>query len=91
MVIDRIKSFFGGHKGPSSVSPEQAEIRLKSLKGTLTKNKGEAKRLSSEVERAKHLDPATKAQHKARLKTLESERKEILREMKALHKRLPKK
>lgn len=73
------------------MSPEQAEIRLKSLKGQLTKNKGEAKRLSSEVERAKHLEPATKAAHKTRLKVLESERKEILREMKGLHKRLPKK
>lgn len=91
MVIDKIKRLFGAHDGPVNVSPEQAEIRLKSLKGRLTKNKSEAKRLSSEVEKAKHLDPATKAAHKARLKELESERKDILKEMKALHKRLPKK
>ena len=91
MVIDRLKRLFGGHEGPSSVSPEQAEIRLKALKARLMKNKSEAKRLHSEVERAKHLSPDQKAEHKARLKELETERKEMLRDMKGLHKRLPKK
>ena len=91
MVIDRIKRIFGGHQGPSSVSPEQAEIRLKALKGQIMKNKSEAKRLHSEVERAKHLSPEQKAQHKARLKELDNDRKDMLREMKGLHKRLPKK
>ena len=91
MVIDRIKRLFGGHEGPSSVSPEQAEIRLKALKGRLTKNKGEAKRLTSEVNKAKHLSPEQKATHKARLKALEAEKKELVKEMKGLHKRLPKK
>jgi hypothetical protein len=91
VVIRAIKRLFGGHAGPSNVSPEQAEIRLKALKGQLTRNKTEAKRLFTEVERAKHLSPETKASHKARLKELEAEKKTIVREMKALHKRLPKK
>lgn len=91
VVIDRIKRLFGGHQGPSNVSPEQAEIRLKGLKARLVKNKGETKRLSSEVNKAKHLSADQKAKHKSRLKELETERKDLLREMKALHKRLPKK
>lgn len=92
MVIRHIKRLFGGsHEGPATTSPEQAELRLKAVKARVAKNKSEAKRLSSEVEKAKHLDPATKAAHKARLKVLEDERKEMVREMKALHKRLPKK
>lgn len=91
VVLDRIRRLFGGHEGPSNVSPEQAEIRLKALKGQLQKNKGEAKRLHTEVERQKHLAPEQKASHKARLRELDAERKTILRQMKALHKRLPKK
>lgn len=73
------------------MSPDQAEIRLKGLKGRLAKNKSEAKRLYSENEKTKHLDPAKKAENKTRLKALEDERNDILREMKTLHKRLPKK
>lgn len=91
MVFNSIKRLFGGGRGPVGVTPEQAEIRMKALRGQVTKNKGEAKRLYTEVERAKHLSPETKAAHKARLKELETERKAMLREMKALHKRLPKK
>lgn len=92
MVFKAIRRIFGSsHEGPASVSPEQAEIRLKALKARLAKNKSEAKRRSSEVEKVKHLAPETKAEHKARLKALEDEKKEIVREMKALHKRLPKK
>lgn len=82
--------FSRGHEGPAGVSPEQAEIRLKALKGRLSKNKGEAKRLYSEVEKTKNLSPERKAEAKARLKALEDERKEILREMKGLQKRVPK-
>jgi len=89
--LDAITRLFGGNRGPVGVTPEQAEIRLKALKGQLMKNKGEAKRLHTEVERAKHLSPEQKTAHKARLRKLESERKEMLREMKALHRRLPKK
>ena len=91
MVFRAIKRLFAGHEGPSAVSPEQAEIRLKALKGQLTRNKTEAKRLFTEVERAKHLSPDRKAAHKARLKELDAEKKTIVREMKALHRRLPKK
>ena len=91
MVFNSIKRLFGGGSGPVGITPEQAEIRMKALKGQVMKNKGEAKRLHTEVERAKHLSPETKAAHKARLKELESERKGYIREMKALHKRLPKK
>lgn len=91
MVLHRLRRLFGGHTGPASVSPEEAEIRLKALKGRLAKNKSEAKRLFSEVEKAKNLDPAVKAQHKARLKELDAEKKEILSDMKGLQKRLPRK
>lgn len=91
MVFDSIKRLFGGDRGPVGVTPEQAEIRMKALKGQVMKNKGEAKRLHTEVERAKHLSPEQKAAHKSRLRELESERKEMLRQMKALHKRIPKK
>ena len=91
-VFRSLKRLFGrSHEGPAGVSPEQAEIRLKSLKGRLAKNKSEAKRLYSENEKTKHLDPAKKAENKARLKALEDERDDILKEMKVLHKRLPKK
>ncbi|MFA5862493.1 MAG: hypothetical protein WDA16_12440 [Candidatus Thermoplasmatota archaeon] len=90
MVIRAIKRLFGGNEGPG-MSPEQAELRLKALKGQLVRNKGEAKRLHTEVERAKHLSPEQKTAHKARLKELEAQRKPILKEMKSLHKRLPKK
>jgi hypothetical protein len=90
VVFNAIKRLFGGDRAVG-VTPEQAEIRMKALKGQLMKNKGEAKRLYTEVERAKHLSPETKASHKARLKTLDSERKGILREMRSLQKRLPKK
>ena len=92
VVLHRIKRLFGrGHQGPASVSPEEAEVRLKGLKGRLMKNKTESKRLFSELERAKHLDPGQKAAHKARLKELDAEKKDILSDMKALQKRLPKK
>ncbi|MEA3198887.1 MAG: hypothetical protein QOE90_315 [Thermoplasmata archaeon] len=91
MVIRAIKRLFGGSEGPAGMSPEQAEIRLKGLKAQLTKNKSEAKRLSSESNLAKNLSAEKKAANKARLKELESERKDVLREMKALQKRLPKK
>jgi hypothetical protein len=91
VVIRAIKRLFGGHEGPSSVSPEQAEIRLKGLKAKLVKNKSETKRLTSEVNKAKHLSADQKATHKARLKELETERKDLTREMKSLHKRIPKK
>lgn len=92
VVLHRLRRFFTrAHEGPAGVPPEQAEIRLKSLKGQLVKNKNEAKRLASEVNKAKHLDAGTKAAHKERLKLLETERKDIVREMKALHRRLPKK
>jgi hypothetical protein len=91
VVIRAIKRLFGGSEGPAGMSPEQAEIRLKGLKAQLTKNKSEAKRLSSESNLAKNLSAEKKAANKARLKELESERKDVLREMKALQKRLPKK
>lgn len=90
MVIRAIKRLFGGHEGPSSVSPEQAELRLKALKGQLTKVKGEAKRLHTQLEQQK-LSPETKASHKARMKELDAEKKEIVREMKAMQRRVPKK
>lgn len=92
VVLNALRRIFGrSHAGPAAVSPEQADIRLKSLKAKLVKNKGEAKRLSSLVEKQATLKPETKAQHKARLVELERERKDIVREMKGLHKRLPKK
>ena len=92
MVFKAIRRVFGrSHEGPAKVSPEQAEIRLKALKARLAKNKSEAKRLSSENEKVKALAPDKKAANKARLKELEDERKEILREMKGLRKRLPSK
>jgi hypothetical protein len=91
VVFDAIKRMFGGDRGPVNVTPEQAEIRMKALRGKVMQNKSEAKRLHTEVERAKHLSPEQKATHKARLRELESERKGMLREMKSLHKRLPKK
>lgn len=92
VVLHRIKRLFGrGHQGPAGVSPEEAEVRLKGLKGRLMKNKTESKRLFSEVEKAKSLAPEQKAAHKKRLKELEAEKKEILADMKALQRRLPKK
>ena len=91
MVFRAIKRLFGGsHEGPAGVSPEQAELRLKALKARLAKNKSEAKRVYSEVEKAKNLSPERKAEGKARLKELEAERKDIVRDMKGLHRRLPK-
>ena len=91
MVFRAIKRLFGGsHEGPAGVSPEQAELRLKGLKARLAKNKGEAKRVYSELEKTKNLSPERKVEGKARLKELETERKEIVREMKGLHRRLPK-
>lgn len=90
-VFRAIKRLFGGHEGPANVSPEQAEIRLKALKARVAKNKSEAKRVYSELEKSKHVTPERKAEGKARLKELEVERKELLREMKGLHRRLPKK
>lgn len=92
MVFRHLRKLFGrSHEGPAGVPPEQAEIRLKALKGRLTRNKSEAKRLSSATEKQKTMTPEKKAENKARLKELEAERKEVLTEMKALHKRLPKK
>jgi hypothetical protein len=92
VVIRAIKRLFGkGHEGPAGMSPEQAEVRLKGLKAQLTKNKSETKRISSSLNLAKNITPDKKAEGKARLKELDVERKEILREMKALHRRLPKK
>jgi hypothetical protein len=91
VVFRAIKRLFGGaHEGPAGVSPEQAELRLKALKARLAKNKSEAKRVYSEIEKTKNLSPERKAEGKARLKELEAERKDILRDMKGLHKRLPK-
>ncbi|HEX2022987.1 MAG TPA: hypothetical protein VHH36_09740 [Candidatus Thermoplasmatota archaeon] len=91
MVFRAIRRIFGkSHEGPAGVSPDQAEIRLKALKARLAKNKSEAKRLYSEVEKTKNLSPERKAEAKTRLKALETDRKEILAEMKALHRRLPK-
>lgn len=92
VVLHRIRRLFGaGHQGPAAVSPEEAETRLKGLKGRLMKNKSEAKRLFSEVEKAKNLSTERRVEHKARLKELDAEKKQILSEMKALQKRLPKK
>lgn len=92
MVLHRIKRLFGrGHEGPAGVSPEDAERQLKALKARLAKNKSESKRLFSEVEKSKHLDPDKKAEHKARLKALDVEKKEIVSQMKSLQRRLPKK
>ena len=92
MVLRALKRLFGGsHEGPAAVSPEQAELRLKGLKARVVKNKNEAKRLSSAVNLGKNVTADKKADTKTRLKELEAERKELLREMKALHKRLPKK
>lgn len=92
MVFHAIKRLFGGsHEGPAGISPEQAELRLKALKARVAKNKSEAKRVYSEIEKTKNLTPERKAEGKARLKELETERKEMLRQMKGLHKRLPKK
>lgn len=92
MVLDRIRRIFGrSHTGPATVSPEQAELRLKALKARLAKNKSEAKRLFSQTEKSPNVTPEKKAENKARLKQLETERKEYLAEMKALRRRLPKK
>lgn len=91
VVIRAIKRLFGGSEGPAGISPEQAEIRMKGLKAQLTKNKSEAKRLTSELNLAKNVGADRKAEAKARLKELEDERKGILKEMKSLQKRLPKK
>lgn len=92
MVLNALRRIFGkSHEGPAAVSPDQAEIRLKALKGQLTRNKSESKRLSSEVEKARHMSPEQKTAHKTRLRELEAERKDVVREMKALHKRIPKK
>ena len=92
MVVRAIKRLFGkSHEGPAAVSPEQAEIRLKGLKAKVTKNKSEVKRLTSEMNLARNSTPDRKAEVKTRLRELETERKEMLREMKTLHKRLPKK
>ena len=77
-------------KEGGSVSPEQAEMRLKALKGQLAKNKSEAKRLFSEVEKSKHMSAEQKAEHKARLKELDAEKSDLLKEMKAMQRRLPK-
>lgn len=90
VVFRALKRLFGGHEGPANVSPEQAEIRLKALKGRLAKNKSDAKRLYSETEKTKNLSPERKAENKAKLKVLEDERSDILRDMKGLRKRLPK-
>lgn len=91
VVFRAIKRLFGGsHEGPAGISPEQAELRLKALKARLAKNKSEAKRVYSEVEKSKAMTPERRAEGKARLKELESDRKDILRDMKALHRRLPK-
>lgn len=92
MVLHRIKRLFGGgHAGPAAVSPEDAERQLKALKARLVKNKSEAKRLFSQTEKVKTLGAEQKAANKQRLRELESEKKDILRDMKALQKRLPKK
>lgn len=91
VVFRAIRRIFGkSHEGPAAVSPDEAEIRLKALKGRLTKNKNEAKRVHTEIEKSRTMTPERKAEAKARLKELESERKEILAEMKSLHRRLPK-
>jgi len=92
VVIRAIRKLFGkSHEGPAGMSPDQAEIRLKGLKAQLTKNKSEAKRLTSDLNLSRNVTADKKAAGKTRLKELDNERKEILREMKALHKRLPKK
>jgi len=91
VVIRAIKRLFGGSEGPAGLSPEQAEIRMKGLKSQVAKNKGEAKRISSELNLAKNVSPERKAEGKARLKELDAERKDLVRQMKALQKRLPKK
>lgn len=92
MVVRAIKRLFGrSHEGPAIVSPEQAELRLKGLKGRVVKNKSETKRLTSELNLGRNVTVERKSAAKARLKVLDAERKELLREMKALHKRLPKK
>lgn len=92
MVIKSLKRIFGrSHQGPASVSAEQAEVRLKALKGQLARNKSEAKRLFSEVEKSKHMSPEQKAAHRARLKELDREKDGLVKEMKAMQRRLPKK
>lgn len=77
-------------KEGTSVSPDQAEMRLKALKGQLSKNKSEAKRLFSEVEKSKSMDAAQKSAHKSRLKELDREKADIIKEMKAMQRRIPK-
>lgn len=92
VVLNALKRIFGkSHEGPAAVSPAEAEIRLKALKAQLAKNKAEAKRLSSAVEKNPTLSAEQKASHKQRLRQLEADRKPIVAEMKVLHKRLPKK
>jgi hypothetical protein len=89
MVIRTIKRLLG-KSDEAKLSPEAAEMRLKALKAQLTKNKSEAKRLSSANNLAKNLSADKKAESKARLKELDVERKEIVRSMKAVAKRIPK-
>lgn len=90
LVIDKLRRMLGRGKEGASVSAEQAEMRLKALKGQLVKNKSEAKRLFSENEKTKTLSPEKKAANKARLKELDREKADIIKEMKAMQRRIPK-
>lgn len=73
------------------MSAAQAEMRLKALKAQLAKNKSEAKRLFSENEKSKTTSAEKKAANKARLKELDREKSDLVKEMKAMQRRIPKK
>lgn len=90
VVLKAFKRMFSRSKEGSSVSANEAELRLKALKARLAKNKSEAKRVYSELEKTKNLSADRKAEGKARLRALEAERKDIVSEMKGMRRRLPK-
>lgn len=90
MVFDALRRMLSRGKEGGSVSAEQAEMRLKALKAQLVKNKSEAKRLFSENQKSASISVERKAANKARLKELDREKADILKEMKAMQRRLPK-
>lgn len=72
------------------MTTSEAEVRLKGVRAQLARNRGDSKRVASELQKKPNLTAQRKAELKARLEKLRDERVELKAELKAVR-RLTKK
>jgi molecular chaperone GrpE (heat shock protein) len=83
MLSRFVKRIFYRPRLPPMTASE-AEVRLKGVRAQLARNKGDSKRVASELQKKPNLTAERKRELKARLETLRDERVEIQAEVKAV-------